>query len=232
MLARYYGSSLGRFMAVDPVSTGINWANPQTWNRFSYALNNPLKYVDPDGRTIVNELTDPIAHLTADDALLFSPIAQDLHADPNVTVTLTNGTLDPTGSGEYGATSDIQFDAESGTSTVLVTIDPVLAGEPHNISALTIVELSTGVLMQIDPEGTAEDAANARLTGEKHPLAPEQHNVAREIGQDIGRGRSGAAGADGQGKRRGGVGSGLNRRGPRYAGDRARVLVDGFDVSY
>jgi hypothetical protein len=24
-------------------------ANPQTWNRYSYALNNPLAYVDPDG---------------------------------------------------------------------------------------------------------------------------------------------------------------------------------------
>ena len=51
MLARYYNSSLGRFMAVDPVlKIGESLYNPQWWDRYTYSANNPLKYFDPDGR--------------------------------------------------------------------------------------------------------------------------------------------------------------------------------------
>ena len=45
--ARYYRSAWGRFTSVDPVS---GWpSDPQSWNRYAYARNNPLKYVDPSG---------------------------------------------------------------------------------------------------------------------------------------------------------------------------------------
>ena len=47
--ARYYGSSMGRFMSPDPLLNSGRPDNPQTWNRYSYVLNNPLKMVDPTG---------------------------------------------------------------------------------------------------------------------------------------------------------------------------------------
>ena len=47
--ARYYDANIGRFISVDPVSGNIY--NPQRLNRYSYTLNNPLKYVDPTGTT-------------------------------------------------------------------------------------------------------------------------------------------------------------------------------------
>ncbi|HZT68779.1 MAG TPA: RHS repeat-associated core domain-containing protein, partial [Terriglobia bacterium] len=47
--ARYFGSSLGRFMTPDPLlNSGHPW-DPQSWNRYSYVLNNPLRYTDPFG---------------------------------------------------------------------------------------------------------------------------------------------------------------------------------------
>ena len=47
--ARYYGSNLGRFTSADPLlSSGTIYA-PQTWNRYTYTLNNPLRYTDPLG---------------------------------------------------------------------------------------------------------------------------------------------------------------------------------------
>lgn len=48
--ARYYGSSMGRFMSPDP--SGLYYADPrypQSLNLYSYVLNNPLKNVDPTG---------------------------------------------------------------------------------------------------------------------------------------------------------------------------------------
>ncbi len=51
--ARYYRANLGRFTTVDPVTTiEENLVDPQRWNRYAYARNNPLKYVDPDGRDV------------------------------------------------------------------------------------------------------------------------------------------------------------------------------------
>ncbi|MEO8435146.1 MAG: RHS repeat-associated core domain-containing protein [Pyrinomonadaceae bacterium] len=47
--ARYYSSVAGRFTTTDPFLASARFASPQTWNRYSYALNNPLAYIDPTG---------------------------------------------------------------------------------------------------------------------------------------------------------------------------------------
>jgi RHS repeat-associated protein len=47
--ARYNSSNLGRFMSPDPLLNSGHPANPQTWNRYTYTLNNPLNFLDPTG---------------------------------------------------------------------------------------------------------------------------------------------------------------------------------------
>jgi RHS repeat-associated protein len=47
MHARYYGVREGRFLAVDPGASDLR--RPQTWNRYAYAEDNPMRNVDPDG---------------------------------------------------------------------------------------------------------------------------------------------------------------------------------------
>ena len=50
MLARYYSAGLARFLSTDPALTlRKNLRNPQRWNRYAYVLNNPLKFMDPNG---------------------------------------------------------------------------------------------------------------------------------------------------------------------------------------
>ena len=48
--ARHNSSNLGRFMSVDPSSKSINKLNPQSWNRYTYTLNNPLRFIDDNGK--------------------------------------------------------------------------------------------------------------------------------------------------------------------------------------
>jgi RHS repeat-associated protein len=47
--ARYYASMQGRFTSVDPGNAGADLDKPQSWNGYAYALNNPLRFIDPDG---------------------------------------------------------------------------------------------------------------------------------------------------------------------------------------
>jgi RHS repeat-associated protein len=59
--ARYYRNTWGRFTQVDPI--GGSLADPQSWNRYAYARNNPLRFVDPTG------LSDtPVFHTLTDQA--------------------------------------------------------------------------------------------------------------------------------------------------------------------
>jgi RHS repeat-associated protein len=48
-LARYYSSIQGRFTSIDPLSASAYVGNPQSWNRYSYSYNNPLRFTDPTG---------------------------------------------------------------------------------------------------------------------------------------------------------------------------------------
>lgn len=50
--ARYYSSAQGRFTTPDAPFADQYEEDPQSWNLYSYTRNNPLKYVDDDGRAL------------------------------------------------------------------------------------------------------------------------------------------------------------------------------------
>lgn len=77
--ARYYDSFLKRFTQPDTVIQEIY--NPQNLNRYSYVLNNPYKYTDPDGHNpillglligaLISAGMDMISQILSDDASMF-----------------------------------------------------------------------------------------------------------------------------------------------------------------
>ncbi len=48
---RYYWSQWGRFISPDPSSKSIRRRNPQSWNRYAYAGDDPVNQFDPTGLT-------------------------------------------------------------------------------------------------------------------------------------------------------------------------------------
>jgi RHS repeat-associated protein len=51
--ARYYASTQGRFMGVDPLGGHI--LNPQSLNKYAYVINNPLRLTDPTGMYVCTD---------------------------------------------------------------------------------------------------------------------------------------------------------------------------------
>lgn len=47
--ARFFASSQGRFTSIDPLMASASTIRPQSWNRYSYSYNNPLRFSDPTG---------------------------------------------------------------------------------------------------------------------------------------------------------------------------------------
>jgi RHS repeat-associated protein len=52
MHARFYNPQVGRFLSTDPRMSKLAIMQPQLWNRYSYAVGNPLKWTDPTGEVI------------------------------------------------------------------------------------------------------------------------------------------------------------------------------------
>jgi RHS repeat-associated protein len=51
--ARYYDHNSYRFISVDPIiNKSEAMVNPQLWNLYSYCRNNPITFIDPDGRDV------------------------------------------------------------------------------------------------------------------------------------------------------------------------------------
>ena len=51
--ARYHSATQGRFTSPDPLMSSARASEPQSWNRYSYTINNPLKYSDPKRPVLV-----------------------------------------------------------------------------------------------------------------------------------------------------------------------------------
>ncbi len=67
MHARYCSPVQGRFLSSDRVSGNLR--APQSWNKYAYVLNNPLKYVDPSGLVEVCASVSGFENIQIDDCI-------------------------------------------------------------------------------------------------------------------------------------------------------------------
>jgi RHS repeat-associated protein len=138
--ARYYASTLGRFMSPDDFTKGTHVADPQSWNLYAYARNNPLRYIDRDGHTATVSTscsTDANNHQTCD-----------------VSVSATIAIYAVPGS---GLTND---QMNSAASTIQDSIDKAWSGSFEN-NGITY-NVSTQVTVSVSDSQTAAEQSGAQ----------------------------------------------------------------------
>lgn len=94
MHARHFGPLTGRFLGMDRAGS---WqpAAPQTWNRYTYVLNNPLRLVDPTGQAAQEPgLLDRLVSFFSDLIERNAP-APNSPVDPSAQALVEEGELSP-----------------------------------------------------------------------------------------------------------------------------------------
>ncbi|MFP5230551.1 MAG: RHS repeat-associated core domain-containing protein, partial [Acidobacteriota bacterium] len=142
--ARYYASTMGRWLSPDP--SGLELAdpeNPQGLNLYSYVLNNPLGFIDPDGMECV---WDDGSFDSKDDKQTGSSKscgkAGGTWIDPKAFSTLNAGDWSDKANANIAG---IAQDLNSSSTTVTVT-----AQDPGVVGALPLETPQT--TQQIDPD--------------------------------------------------------------------------------
>ena len=120
---RYYASTMGRFTTADPMMASATTHNPQSLNRYTFVLNNPLRYVDPDG---LKERT-PWELLTPEERKIITPKivvqkGQTVAEAFNVMATVkdANGRVDQQGTADKVTTIQNFIDSAGGHSNSAV----------------------------------------------------------------------------------------------------------------
>ena len=201
--ARYYSSAQGRFTSVDPLLESARTKHPQTWNRYVYALNNPLRYVDPTGedvieRRITREYEFDFVDVKGDQNTTFhvqvkeetvqyieSETGQVVSQDP------TKATVGVTAvsNGELSRTQQDKIQADIGTIgrvvKNIVEISRDKGFNPFIALGIAAEETALGTTRSIDPanRGKPEKSPEVnpmQLSGGRATMDP-RHNIAGAI---------------------------------------------------
>jgi len=203
MLARYHSGQLARFLSTDPAAISRrNLRFPERWNRYSYTLNNPLKYVDLDGRdvTVAANARADVAYAYQHSATFRTQFdAAKNNPDVNVTITKKRKVKEGRAKVDLAVTVKATEHSSSGEVTVLraavdatVAIpeqrggDPVLGVEAaalvgHELAHVNNCANGTDTAAEAaDHSGPAEERAAAVEQDVKDDLETEDDDISQE----------------------------------------------------
>jgi uncharacterized protein RhaS with RHS repeats len=110
----------------------VHTTNPQTWNRYAYVLNNPLRYMDPLGLWAISyqDEYDKKGHLKHRNILVTKSkegddaksLAKQLGYTGSIQLSKMNNIVGRTfGGAESGLTEQAKYEAKGGGKTVSAT---------------------------------------------------------------------------------------------------------------
>ncbi|MEW6085789.1 MAG: RHS repeat-associated core domain-containing protein [Chloroflexota bacterium] len=134
--ARFYSPALMRFLQPDTIIPSI--LNPQSWNRYSYALNSPIRYSDPTGHLPCEGLWDCIALVAG----VIKETAQYIQQNPiNISKRLTTNipVVIPAGYGIKPGIINKAIDLKVGIRVIGRTVGDDLFGPLMGIGAIATI---------------------------------------------------------------------------------------------
>ena len=161
---RYYDSAVGRFLQVDPLAEKYPSVSP-----YNYALDNPLKYIDPDGRAVTIVINRTVDNRITTMGTI--SITSDIVDNTFEGYTLEPSSSDPikpkSSSGEYSA-------YQRATS-----VDGKKEYNPNRIHMVGVTDESGNAMpgAQIHTGNKVEDTDGCTLVGEQ----PSENSVGSSI---------------------------------------------------
>jgi len=162
--ARYYDPELGRFIQPDDVIQDLS--NPQSYNRYSYCVNDPLRYTDPTGKDFVLNaglVNGPVPYMTARSTL--GQIGASVYNMFPLVDNSIHQVLRGVAAVDHAAGDVLQ------ATTLAVTGDPQLAENSRNVTLLIggvgeigkvakIEETASGAIVKYDAKFALQQGAN------------------------------------------------------------------------
>jgi RHS repeat-associated protein len=164
-LARYYSGAGGRFTGVDPANAAASAADPQSWNGYTYARNNPLLYTDPDGETYRVCPQGGQCFDTSDEEFA------QLQRNPGNGVSLSNGDINVFANGQW-----VQAGTYWQTDVDLTSwqVRGVAQGMRTAAPAVNLAAAATATVIGAAAGGIAYGAAGAMGLSEASAFIPRQ----------------------------------------------------------
>jgi hypothetical protein len=169
-------SAQGRFTSPDPSMNGVRLENPQTWNRYSYVLNNPPVLTDPTGEVWNSDCTWTDTCGVADDCIKTMAIANK----NSVTVYGVNGPDDIAtyGANDAGYVDVSKMASNSGANFQFQSGIDATFGSPRTAAGLFN---ATAVYGQEHP-GDQKLSLNDIGSEDGTPIAPHAtHDLGRSV---------------------------------------------------
>jgi RHS repeat-associated protein len=156
--ARYMSSAQGRFTSPDPL--GGELTNPQSLNRYSYVLNNPLRFTDPTGLYVCKDGKDGACDSDQDKA--FEKSLDALRGSKNGDVARAAASYGAAGdtNGVTVGFADLGKTGEGGVT--LSTLSADANGKLFAKSDVTINSSSTGTALSADIGHEGSHVADAQ----------------------------------------------------------------------
>lgn len=156
MHRRYYSPVTNRFMTFDPVmQTGRAKRKPGLWNRYSYALGNPINFIDPRGEDVSISVTFQDTGLTDEQKAEVLQAIADFwkKADVGKVYVFDSAKMNETNTSLFGLISD------KGTASITVSgavgtskSDLAKVGDLLGDGRLTAAQLVQGVANRVNHE--------------------------------------------------------------------------------